>query len=182
MLVPYSTVVMLPWMCIYHLEGHIKLLGSSDSRRDSESDWWWFSPSMYQNVVESALEKEAVWGSSDKGMDGTLFGCSKCEKHWSFFLSTFHRCMQNWWMGTPVHIRKVGCAWVCFGVCVCVCVCTRMFFKTFNFFFFFSFFFAVHVKALLQALVYMILWFNHNVVDMVNVVTFYLVIISDTTN
>ena len=36
-------------------------------------------------------------------------------------------------------------------------------------------------KALLNALVYMILWFN-NVMDVVNIVMFYLVIISDATN
>ena len=31
-------------------------------------------------------------------------------------------------------------------------------------------------------MMYMILWFNHNVMDVVNVVTFYSVFISDTTN
>ena len=40
----------------------------------------------------------------------------------------------------------------------------------------------LHVKALLKALVYMILWLNYNVMDVVNVVMFYLVIISDATN
>ena len=40
----------------------------------------------------------------------------------------------------------------------------------------------MHVKVLLKALVYMLLWFNHNVMDMVNVVMFCLVIISDATN
>ena len=39
-------------------------------------------------------------------------------------------------------------------------------------------FLNVHVKALLKALAYMILWFNHNVMDVVNVAMFYLVIIS----
>ena len=40
----------------------------------------------------------------------------------------------------------------------------------------------LHVKALLKALVYMILWFNYNVKDVVYIVMFYFVIISDTTN
>ena len=42
--------------------------------------------------------------------------------------------------------------------------------------------FNLHVKALLKALVYIILWFNYNAMDVVNVIMFYLVIISDTTN
>ena len=43
-------------------------------------------------------------------------------------------------------------------------------------------FYSLHVKAPLKALVYMILGFNYNVMDVVNAVIFYLVIISDTTN
>ena len=43
-------------------------------------------------------------------------------------------------------------------------------------------FLNLHVKALLKALVYMILRFSHNVMDVVNVVMFYLVIISDATH
>ena len=39
----------------------------------------------------------------------------------------------------------------------------------------------LYVTSFLKALVYMILWFNYNVMDMENVM-FYLVIISDTTN
>ena len=63
-----------------------------------------------------------------------------------------------------VCVCVVGCG------CVCVCVCVR-YVCVLN----------LHVKAFLKALVYMILWFNFNVIDVVNVVMFYLVIISDTT-
>ena len=56
-------------------------------------------------------------------------------------------------------------SWIfCLFVCCCFCC------------------FNLHVKALLKALVYMMLWLNYNVMDMVNVVMFYLVTISDTTN
>ena len=55
-------------------------------------------------------------------------------------------------------------------VCVCVCVCVCVVF------------FNLHVKALLEALVYHILWFDYHVVVMVNVVMFYLVVISEVTN
>ena len=54
----------------------------------------------------------------------------------------------------------------CVLVCVCVCVC----------------FVFLLVKALLKALVYMILRFNYNVMDVVNVVMFSWIIISDATN
>ena len=40
----------------------------------------------------------------------------------------------------------------------------------------------VHARALLKALVYMILWFNYNAMGVVHVVMFSLVIISDATN
>ena len=41
----------------------------------------------------------------------------------------------------------------------------------------------MHVKALLKALVYMILWFDYVMpMDVVNVVMFYLVIMFDATN
>ena len=40
----------------------------------------------------------------------------------------------------------------------------------------------LHVKALLKALVYMILWFDYNVMDVVNAIILYLVIICDATN
>ena len=40
----------------------------------------------------------------------------------------------------------------------------------------------LHVRNLLKALVYMILWFNCNAMDVVNVVMFYLIIISEATN
>ena len=55
---------------------------------------------------------------------------------------------------------------MCWRVCVCL---------------FYLLIFYLHVKALLKALVYMVLWLNCNVMDVVNVM-FYLVIISDTTN
>ena len=32
----------------------------------------------------------------------------------------------------------------------------------------------LHVKALLKALVYVILWFNHNVMDVVNIIVLFL--------
>ena len=38
------------------------------------------------------------------------------------------------------------------------------------------------VKVLLKALMYMILWFGYNVMDVVDVVMFYLVIVSDATD
>ena len=41
------------------------------------------------------------------------------------------------------------------------------------------FFYNLHVKAFLKALVYIILCLDYNVMDVVNVVMFYLVIISD---
>ena len=40
----------------------------------------------------------------------------------------------------------------------------------------------MHVKAVLKASVFIILWFNHNVKDVVNVVMLCLVIIFDATN
>ena len=40
----------------------------------------------------------------------------------------------------------------------------------------------LHVKALIKALVYMILWFNYNVMNVVNIVMFYLIIIFYATN
>ena len=43
-------------------------------------------------------------------------------------------------------------------------------------------FFFLYVKALLKALVCMILWFNNNVMDVVSVVMSYLVIFSDAKN
>ena len=49
---------------------------------------------------------------------------------------------------------------------MCMCVCC----------------FYLHVKVLLKALVYMILWSNYNIVDVVNVIMFNLIIISDATN
>ena len=53
-----------------------------------------------------------------------------------------------------VHVRVV---------CACVCV-------------------YLHVKALVEALLYMMLWFNYNVMDMINIVMFYVVIISNATH
>ena len=47
--------------------------------------------------------------------------------------------------------------------------------------FFWSCFYR-HIKALLEALVYMMLWFNCNVMNVVSVVMFYLVNISDATS
>ena len=38
---------------------------------------------------------------------------------------------------------------------------------------------CLHVKALLEALVHIFVWFNHNVTDVVNVVIYRLVILSD---
>ena len=40
----------------------------------------------------------------------------------------------------------------------------------------------LYVKTFLKVLVFMILWFHYNVMDMGNVVMLYLVIVSDTTN
>ena len=40
----------------------------------------------------------------------------------------------------------------------------------------------LHVKALLKALMYMILWLSYIVLDVVNVLMFYLIIISDATS
>ena len=93
------------------------------------------------------------------------------------FLLIFHRCMLNGWGGMLVCIRKVGHAWVCVCMCVCMCVCV-----CFVILFWVCLGFFLHVKALLRALVYMILWFYYNVMDLVNVVMFYLVIISDATH
>ena len=71
--------------------------------------------------------------------------------------------------------RMCLCGWVGVRACVraCVCVCVLCFFLLL---------FNLHFKALLKALVYMVLWFDYNVipVDVVNV-TFYLVIISEAT-
>ena len=64
-----------------------------------------------------------------------------------------------------------ACVCVCTYVCVCVCNCSVCVCVL-----------HLHVKALLKALECMILWFNYNAVDVVNVVMFYLVIISDTTS
>ena len=66
-----------------------------------------------------------------------------------------------------VCVCVCGCGCVC--VCVYVCVCD------------FSFYSNMHAQALLKALVYIILWSNY-VMDVVNVVMFYLIIISDATN
>ena len=68
-----------------------------------------------------------------------------------------------------VGARVCLCVRVC--VCVCVCVCVLGLKNV-----------TVHVKANLKALVYMILWFNHDGMDVVNVVMFCLVIISNATN
>ena len=73
-------------------------------------------------------------------------------------------------VGLCVCVLVCACVCVCWFVCVCVglcvCVCARTF---------------LHVKALLKALVYMIFSFNY-IMDVVSVVVFYLVIISDATN
>ena len=66
------------------------------------------------------------------------------------------------------------------SVCVCVCVCVCVRWGGGGIFFFF--FFHLYVKALLQALSYRIIRFNSNVMDVVNVIIFYLVLSSDTTN
>ena len=58
------------------------------------------------------------------------------------------------------------CAHVCVYVHVHVCVCVL----------------NLHVKVFLKALVYMILWFNYNVMDVISMDMFYLVIISDAAN
>ena len=54
-------------------------------------------------------------------------------------------------------------------VCVCKCACVRVCVY-------------LHIKVLFNALVYMILWFNNNVMDVVNTVMFCLVIISHDIN
>ena len=69
-------------------------------------------------------------------------------------------------MGMVVHIRKVGC--------VCVCVCVFILFDYIR-----LFFCNLHIKALLKTF---IVWFHYNAMDVINVVVFYLVIISDATN
>ena len=71
--------------------------------------------------------------------------------------------MLDWYMGRLVHIRKVGHAWVCVYVCVCVCVCVCVY---------------LQLKALQRELVYTNLWFNYNVMGVVNVVMLYLVMIT----
>ena len=40
----------------------------------------------------------------------------------------------------------------------------------------------MYVKTLLKTLVYMLVWFNYSVMDVVNVLVFYLAIISGNTN
>ena len=69
-------------------------------------------------------------------------------------------------------------------VCVCVCVCVRVCVCVFCSILFIYLIFILHVKALLKASSYMIIWFHCNIMpmDVVNVVMFYLVIISDATN
>ena len=70
------------------------------------------------------------------------------------------------------------CVCVCVCVCVCICICVCVWnFCLFLFFVCFN----LHDKALLKALVYIIIQFNYNVMGVVNVVMFYLVIISDAT-
>ena len=76
--------------------------------------------------------------------------------------------------GSLVHVRKVGRAWVCVGLCVCVWGGGGGGVGVL--------FFNLHVKALVKALAYMILWLNYNVMDVESVVMFYLVIVSDATN
>ena len=55
-------------------------------------------------------------------------------------------------------------------MCVCVCV-----FIEFIYLLIYLFHCYLHAKALLEALVYMIIWCNYNVLDVVNVPVFYLV-------
>ena len=74
-----------------------------------------------------------------------------------------------WGVGVDAGVCMCVCVYVC--VCVCVCVCVRARLCVLN----------MHVKALRKAQVYMIIWFNDNVMDMVNADIFYLVIISETT-
>ena len=103
------------------------------------------------------------------------------------FLFILHTRMLHGCRGTLVHIGKVQCVCVCVcaRVCACVCVCLSVCVfecvclcvcvcvcASFN----------LHVKALLKAPVSMILWFNHNVMAVINIVLFYLVIISDAIN
>ena len=64
--------------------------------------------------------------------------------------------MLNWCMGTLVHYQESR---VCMGVAVCL----------FYFIWLIYFFKNLHAKALLKVLVYMILWFDHNVMYVVNV-------------
>ena len=73
-------------------------------------------------------------------------------------------------------VHRYACAYqesrVCIDVCWFVCVCMGGWGGVLN----------LHVKALLRALVCMILWLNHNAMDEVNVVIFYLEIICGTTH
>ena len=98
-----------------------------------------------------------------------LFVCfcfSQFEKHLRF-LSIFHRC---------IHAKLVR-GYVCAYQKSRVCVCYSIFF----FLFFFFYFLICMLRLSEKHLWYMILWFNHNVMDVVNVFMFYLVTISDTT-
>ena len=96
---------------------------------------------------------------------------SVCERVWRGGCMRAHACLC---VGTCTRVCVCVSACVCVCVCVCVCACVLRLL--------FLFLFILHVWALLKALMYIILWFNHNVMDVVNVVMFHLVIISDTTN
>ena len=74
--------------------------------------------------------------------------------------------------------QSIDC--VCVSVCVCVCLCVSV--CVLFYIILFIFLLNLHVKALLKALVYIISWFDYNVIDVVNVVMFYLVIISEASN
>ena len=68
-------------------------------------------------------------------------------------------------MGDCVCARVSVCVCVYESVCVCVLL-----------------FSTLHVTTLLKALAYIILWFNYDIVDVLNVVTFYFINVSDATN
>ena len=117
-------------------------------------------------------------------------GCFCCV---SFFSKTLEIFNHNPQMSAKL-VHGYACAYqesrACMGrVCVCVCVCVHVCHCVCGFgicccchCFFVLVFFCLHVKALLKALVYMISWITYNVMDALNVVMVYLVIISDAIN
>ena len=96
---------------------------------------------------------------------------------WSVF-GKYRDIFPDWHLPRSVSVSVCACVCVCLSVCLCLSVYVYVQARApsevsvLN----------LHVKASLIALVYMVLWFNYDVMDVVIVVVHYLVIISDATN